>query len=64
MSCFYEIAGVMIPVDEIISDLASQLDLKFDKTWVLRRRGNSAQQMGKYGREASRESIVFMAKDA
>jgi DNA modification methylase len=55
-------AGVMIPVDAILGELAPQVGLEFEKAWVLRRRGNSAQQMGQYGREPSRESIVLLKK--
>jgi hypothetical protein len=55
-------AGVMIPVDEILAEMAPQVGLEFDKAWVLRRRGNSAQQMGEYGRDPSRETVVLMNK--
>ena len=55
-------AGVMVPVDEITAELASQLGLCFDVAWVLRLRGNSAQQMGLYGREQSRESVIILSK--
>ena len=56
-------AGVMVPVDEILVELAPQIGLTFDAAWVLRLRGNSAQQMKQYGRQPSRETIVFFAKD-
>ena len=55
-------AGVMVPVDEIIAELAPQAGLNFDIAWVLRFRGNSAQQMKQYGREPSRETAVFFAE--
>ena len=55
-------AGVMIPVDKITAELASQVGLCFDVAWVLRLRGNSAQQMGLYGKEQSRESTVILSK--
>ncbi|MDE0102392.1 MAG: hypothetical protein OXN89_08425 [Bryobacterales bacterium] len=55
-------AGVMIPVDEITAELASQAGLDFDASWVMRLRGNAAQQMGRYGREPSRESVVLLSK--
>ena len=54
--------GVMVPADEIISKLASQAGLTFDRAWTIRLRGNSAQQMGRFGRQPSRESVVFMSK--
>ena len=56
-------AGVMVPVDEIVAELAAQAGLTFDAAWVLRLRGNSAQQMKQYGRQPSRETIVFFAKN-
>ena len=55
--------GVMVPVDEILAELAPQIGLTFDAAWVLRLRGNSAQQMKQYGRQPSRETVVFFAKD-
>lgn len=54
--------GVMIPVDEITVDLASAAGLDFETAWVMRERGNAAQQMGRYGRQASRESVVLLSK--
>ena len=56
-------AGTMIPVDEILADMASHAGLIFDAAWVMRLRGNSAQQMGQYGREPARETIVLFSKD-
>ena len=57
-------AGVMVPVDEIVAVLAFQAKLTFDVGWVLRLRGNSAQQMAHYGREPARETVVLLSKDA
>ena len=56
-------AGVMVPVDVILAELARQAGLTFDCAWVMRLRGNSAPQMKKYGRQPSRETIVFFAKN-
>ena len=56
-------AGVMVPVDEILTEMAPQAGLTFDVAWVLRLRGNSAQQMKRFGRQPSRETVVFFAKD-
>lgn len=53
-------AGVMVPVDEILISIGAQLGYSFEKAWVARLRGNSAQQMGRFGREPARESIVFL----
>ncbi|MEX2238422.1 MAG: DNA methyltransferase [Dehalococcoidia bacterium] len=55
-------AGVMIPVDELFAELAGFGGFSHEATWVLRERGNSAQQMGKYGRIGSRESVVLLTK--
>ena len=56
-------AGVMVPVDEILADLATSAGLVFDVAWVIRHRGNSAQQMGQYGREPARETVVHFTKE-
>ena len=56
-------AGVMVPVDEILAELAVGAGLRFEAAWVMRLRGNSAQQMGQYGREPARETIVLLSKD-
>ena len=55
-------AGVPVPVDEAISEIACTVGLAFNAAWVLRLRGNSAQQMGRFGREPSRESVVMLSK--
>ena len=55
-------AGTMVPVDEVLANLAMQVGLDFDTAWVMRLRGNSAQQMGRYGKEPSRESVVLFSK--
>lgn len=55
-------AGVMVPVDEIVAELAGQAKLEFEASWVMRARGNAAQQMGLYGRQPSRESVVLLSK--
>ena len=55
-------AGVMVPVDEMTAELARQAGLEFEASWVMRERGNAAQQMGRYGRQPSRESVVLLAK--
>jgi hypothetical protein len=55
-------AGVLIPVDEIVAELGEQIGLNWLKTVVARLRGNSAQQMGRFGRELSRESVIIWRK--
>ncbi|MCA9873387.1 MAG: hypothetical protein KC441_07020 [Anaerolineales bacterium] len=54
--------GTMIPVDEILLAIGESLGFDAYSAWVARLRGNSAQQMGKFGREPSRESIVMLQK--
>jgi hypothetical protein len=50
--------GVPIPVDDHLADIASRIGYIVEGVDPLRLRGNSAQQMGTYGRRASRESVV------
>lgn len=51
--------GEAIRVDEWTAELGEQIGLKCEKIWIARYRGNSAQQMGVYGRTPSRESVVI-----
>lgn len=55
-------AGVNIPVDEILAELGENTGLKTTGIWAARVRGNSPQQMGKYQKASSRESIVIWKK--
>jgi tRNA G10 N-methylase Trm11 len=55
-------AGVMIPVDELLAEVGQQAGYRWTETWLIRLRGNSAQQMGRYGRIPARESVVFFEK--
>lgn len=55
-------AGVNIPVDEILSDIGSQVGLTPKAIWIVRYRGNSSQQMRDYDRSPSRESVVIWEK--
>lgn len=55
-------AGVLVPVDEIFATLAEQTGMAHVATWVIRERGNSAQQMGKFGRVPARESVILLRK--
>ncbi len=53
----------MIPVDLLMTELAAQFGLHPETIYVLpQRKGNSSQQMGKYGREANRKSITIWKK--
>ena len=55
--------GETILVDEISAEIGEQVGLRCDEIRAVRWRGNSAQQMGAYGREAARESIVMFERD-
>ncbi len=55
--------GEIIPVDLLMTDLAREFGFSPESIYVLpQRKGNSSQQMGKYGREANRKSITVWAK--
>jgi tRNA G10 N-methylase Trm11 len=54
--------GVPIAVDEFTAEIGEQVGLKCQKLMVVRYRGNSAQQMRKYGRKPSRETVVVFQK--
>lgn len=54
--------GVMVPVDEIVGKISQMTGLLHQSAWVIRLRGNSAQQMREFGREPSRESVLFFVK--
>jgi site-specific DNA-methyltransferase (cytosine-N4-specific) len=56
-------AGEVIPVDLLSTDLAASLGFEPVKIYVLpQRKGNSSQQMGKFGRVALRKSITVWRK--
>jgi hypothetical protein len=55
-------SGVMIPVDEILMAIGPRTGLKPEQILVTRSRGNSAQQMGAFGRDPARESVVIFEK--
>ena len=54
--------GKAIHVDEHTAELGELTGLSCEEIRAVRWRGNSAQQMGKYGRLASRESVVLFNK--
>ena len=54
--------GKPILVDEYTAELGERVGLVCQEIRAVRWRGNSAQQMGKYGRVASRESVVMFEK--
>jgi hypothetical protein len=52
----------MIPVDKLLCELGKQVGLKPEGIYVLRYRGNSAQQMQNHKRMPSRESLIVWKK--
>ena len=54
--------GKSILVDEFTAELGERAGLVCREVRAVRWRGNSAQQMGRYGRVASRESVVMFEK--
>ncbi|MBI4679809.1 MAG: hypothetical protein HY753_01010 [Nitrospirae bacterium] len=54
--------GEMVPTDLILSELAELNGLKTEKIWITRYKGNSSQQMARYGKVPVRETIVFWRK--
>jgi hypothetical protein len=54
--------GVSIPVDDWLGRLAESAGFTVRDVLPLRIRGNSAQQMAKYGRVGARESAVVLDK--
>jgi len=51
--------GVNIPVDQLLAQIGEQAGLHTESVLTARYRGNSAQQMGRFQRKPSRESIVI-----
>lgn len=54
--------GQVIPVDELTAEIGERAGLRCDHLIAVRFRGNSAQQMGEFGRRPSRESIVVFRR--
>ena len=58
-------AGEVIPVDYLCTNIAEQLGFSPVKIYTLRqKKGNSSQQMAKYGRVAIRKSITIWEKSS
>ncbi len=55
-------AGQLLPVDLVLSDMAEQEGFIIEEIIVARYKGNSSQQMGRYGRLPVRESVVVWRK--
>lgn len=58
-----QFAGTPIPVDEILPELANRVNLRLQEKWLLRWRGNSSQQMAKYGRNPVGEWVLIWQKE-
>lgn len=54
--------GELVPVDLILSEIAESQGFEINEIVVARYKGNSSQQMGKYGRVPVRESVVVWEK--
>lgn len=54
--------GVIVPVGEIVAEIGEQAGFEWQRTVVARFRGNSAQQMGRFGKELSPESVIIWRK--
>jgi len=54
--------GEMLPVDLVLSEMAEEAGFQVEEIVVARYKGNSSQQMGKYGRVPVRESVVVWRK--
>lgn len=55
--------GEEVPVDLILSDFAASAGLAVEKIWVLPRgKGNSSQQMGRWGRQELRKCVYLWKK--
>ena len=54
--------GMSLLVDELTAEIGETTGLICTEIRVLRVRGNSAQQMGRYGRSPSRESLVLFRR--
>jgi methylase of polypeptide subunit release factors len=53
--------GVVVPVDHLLALLAERLGYRVDRIIVTRLKGNSPQQMRRYGKIPQRESIVMLS---
>ena len=56
--------GIVVPVDHILLLLGEQVGFIPEKILITRLKGNSPQQMRRYGRIPVRESIVIMRKES
>lgn len=52
-------SGILIPVDELLAEIGKQVGLENQNIYVLKYRGNSPQQMLKYDKVPTRESLII-----
>nr|BAL54859.1 N(4)- cytosine-specific methyltransferase BsoBI [uncultured Acetothermia bacterium]BAL57947.1 N(4)- cytosine-specific methyltransferase BsoBI [uncultured Acetothermia bacterium]BAL58561.1 N(4)- cytosine-specific methyltransferase BsoBI [Candidatus Acetothermum autotrophicum] len=55
--------GELVPVDLVLSEMAEEVGFVVQQIIVARYKGNSSQQMGKFGRVPVRESILIWQKE-
>jgi len=55
--------GELIPVDLLLSELAVDAGFDLERIIITRYKGNSSQQMGRFGRVPVRESIVVLTRN-
>jgi len=54
--------GEMLPVDLILCDMAAQAGFETKAIWVARYKGNSSQQIKRYGKVPVRASVLVWRK--
>jgi len=54
--------GIMIPVDTLLAEIGNDIGFSLEKIIIARYKGNSPQQMRRFGKELSRESIIVWRK--
>jgi len=54
--------GEMVPVDLSLCDMAKQAGFETETIWVAWYKGNSSQQMGRYGKVPVRASVLVGKK--
>jgi hypothetical protein len=52
-----------VPVDLVLSEMAEEAGFVVKQILVARYKGNSSQQMGKFGRVPVRESVLLWQKE-
>lgn len=57
-------AGIEVPIDLILCDLAESMGLRCGAIWMLpQKKGNSSQQMARYGRHPTRKCVYQWIRD-